>query len=268
MLTPKNLSQFLLCIVAFCSPGVVIGLWQVIFWFQGPTTCASWTGYGQCTSIFIPLGTTQKLSGVPAEVVARALGGSLAIPTPELMKGPPLLLVGCWSSSRWVASGWWALRREKSIISFKLANHCPASWRGENMKLWMNPACDLLLLGPELRASPYSSSSLQPHLPSPCPQTVCHLSFLMPQRPRVWLAFSPSFFHSFATRCISIGHLWQKPKKTNIKLQCASYSLVPSTSLKKKEGCHRFGNLPKHSANLSNSSFWWQYTIFKHWCFI
>lgn len=144
---------------------------------------------------------------------------------------------------------------EEHRLVFQLANHCPASRRGESMKLWVNLDCDLLLLGSELRANLYSSTSLQPHLTSPCPKNVCDLSFLMPQRPGAWLACFTSSFHSFATHCISTGHLWQKPKKSNIKLQCASYSFY---FIKKKEGCHHFGNLPKHSANLRDSSFWWQ----------
>lgn len=63
------------------------------------------------TSGFIPSGTTQKLSGIPSDLEARPVGGSLVISTPEL------LLVGCWSSSEWVVSGWWGLRRERTIIS-------------------------------------------------------------------------------------------------------------------------------------------------------
>ena len=130
---------------------------------------------------------------------------------------------------------------ERSHLFFKLANHWQASWRGESMKLWVNPVCDLLLLGSELHASPYSSSSLQPHLTSRCLQTVCDLSFLMPQRPGACLPFSSSLFCSFATHCIRTGHLYQKPKKSNTKLQCASYALVPSNLLSKMTEAIIFG---------------------------
>lgn len=196
-------------------------------------------------------------------MVARAVGGSLVILTLELMKGPPLLLVGCWSSSRWVVSGWWGLRREKSIISSLnlqiIAQH-PGGQKA--WSLWVNPACDLCLLVSELCASPYSTSSLQPHLTSPCLQTVCYLSFLMPQRPGAWLAFSSSFFHSFATHCISTGHLWQKPKKSNTKLQCASYSLVPSPLMKKRKDatilgtCQNIQQISATAASDDNTLFW------------
>ena len=154
---------------------------------------------------------------------------------------------------------------EEHRLFFRLVNHCPASWMGESMKQWVNSACDLLLLGSDCVLARTPAVPYNPTSPLPA---CSDLSFLMPQRPGAWLAFSSSFFYSFATHCISTRHLWQKPKKSNVKLQCASYSLVLSTSWKKKEGCHHFGNLPKHSANLSDSSFWWQYTIFKHWCFI
>lgn len=198
-------------------------------------------------------------------MVARAVGGSLAILSLELIKSPALLLEGGWSSSSWVVSGWWRLRREHHHLFFKHANHWPASWKGESTKHMNESSLWPVSVGNRATCQPILQQLLTT---SPCPQTVCDLSFLMPQRPGARLAFSSSFFHSFTTHCIGTDDLCQKPKKSNNKLQCASYLLAPSASLKKKEGCHHFGNLTKHSANLGDSSFWWQHTVFKHWWFI
>lgn len=88
----------------------------------------------------------------------------------------------------------------------------------------MNPAFNLPACTP---AVPYNPTSLLPA------HRLCVTSFLLPQSPAVWLL--PASSIALQHTAPALATCSKKPKKSIIKLQYASYSLVPFTSLKKKD---------------------------------
>lgn len=126
-LIQKNIRQSFLCAVAFCSPGiVVVGLCQWLFrlriWLHVLPEQA------QVNAPSFYSGTTQQVSGDPAEMIAGAVVGRMATCSPEVVEGPEGFYP---HPGELFADGEsWGERRDHFF--FKFVNHCPASRRWES----------------------------------------------------------------------------------------------------------------------------------------
>lgn len=149
------------------------------------------------------------------------------------MNGPPLLLVGCWSSSRWVVSGWWGLRREKSIIlSFNLqitAQHPGGekAWSCEWIQLVTCFCWDQSYVLARTPALPYNPTS-----PLPASKMCVTCPFwCLKVLERGWLAL-PALSIAFQYTALALATCGKSQRKAILNY---NVQVTHSTSLKKRK---------------------------------